>query len=226
MKKIISFILKSFGIILGLIFFYLLLVFVLPLIQIPEKQAVEPKNISIYIYTNGMHTDLVLPIKNEIMNWSEKISFENTKSKKTDYQYVGIGWGDKGFYLETPTWADLKISTALKAGFWLSQSAMHCTFYYQMTENEDCKKIMLTEKQYQNLIHFIQNTFEKDQNNHFILIKTDAVYDDNDAFYEAKGRYNFAQTCNTWANQGLKVAGQKSALWTATDKGIFRHYKK
>lgn len=226
MKKIIHLILKSFGFILGLIIFYSLLVLVLPLIQIPEKQVVESKNISIYIYTNGMHTDLVLPIKNEIMDWSKKIPFENTKSKKTDYQYVGIGWGDKGFYLETPTWADLKISTALKAGFWLSQSAMHCTFYHQMTENEDCKKIMLTEKQYQNLILFIQNTFEKDQNNHFILIKTDAVYDDNDVFYEAKGRYNFTQTCNTWANQGLKVAGQKSALWTATDKGIFRHYKK
>ncbi|MFP3836064.1 DUF2459 domain-containing protein, partial [Chryseobacterium sp. SIMBA_028] len=48
---------------------------------------------------------------------------------------------------------------------------------------------------------------------------------DNDAFYDAKGTYSFFYTCNTWANNALKAAGQKAALWTPSDFGIFQHYK-
>lgn len=225
MKKFFILLLKTIGTIIGFIVLYILLGVVLPFVQIAEKEVSEPKNMPIYIYTNGMHTDLVVPIKTEIIDWSQKILFENTLSKITDYQYVGIGWGDKGFYLETPTWADLKISTALKAAFWLSESAMHCTFYDKIIENEDCKKIMLTEQQYQDLVNFIQNQFDQDEKGNFIFIKTDAVYGENDAFYDAKGKYNLTRTCNTWVNDGLKVAGQKAALWTPTDTGIFRHYK-
>ncbi len=107
----------------------------------------------------------------------------------------------------------------------MSESAMHCTFYEKMQENDDCKKIMLTEKQYSDLVKFIKNRFKQDENGNFILIKTDAVYGKNDAFYDAKESYNFMQTCNTWANNGLKAAGQKAALWTPSDFGIFYHYK-
>ncbi len=63
--------------------------------------------------------------------------------------------------------------------------------------------------------------FDYNSSGETISIKTDAVYGKNDAFYEAQGSYNFLNTCNTWANNGLKHAGQKAALWTATDFGIF-----
>ncbi len=84
---------------------------------------------------------------------------------------------------------------------------------------------MLTETQYRDLVKFITDKFDRDRQGKFILIPTDAVYGEDDAFYEAKGSYNFLETCNTWTNNGLKVAGQKAALWTATDFGIFQHYK-
>jgi hypothetical protein len=54
--------------------------------------------------------------------------------------YLAFGWGDKGFYLNTPEWADLKVSTALNAAFGLSSSAIHSTFYKKLRENETCKK--------------------------------------------------------------------------------------
>ena len=94
-----------------------------------------------------------------------------------------------------------------------------------MTEASDCKKIMLSRKQYQDLVKFIDANFDKDQKGNYILIPTKAVYSDNDAFYDARGRYSFLDTCNTWANNALKAAGQKAALWTPTDYGIFIHYK-
>ncbi len=217
--------LKIVGIFLGLILLYALLAYLLPFIETSEKKTTDAKTIPIYIYTNGVHTDIVMPVKNNITDWSEKIPFENVKSKKTDYKYVGIGWGDKGFYLDTPTWADLKASTAFKAAFWLSDSAMHCSFYSEVKEAEDCKKIMISEQQYRDLINFVDAKFDKDEAGNYIFVKTDAVYDDNDAFYDAKGTYSFLYTCNTWANDALKAAGQKAAWWTASDYGIFQHYK-
>ena len=224
-KKMLFLILKVLGIVVGIVVLYAALGYLLPFIEVSAKDDGQKKEVPIYIYTNGVHTDIVMPVKNDLQDWTAKIPFNNTKSKQIDYSYVGIGWGDKGFYLDTPTWADLKFSTAFKAAFWLSESAMHCTYYKEMKEGSDCKKIMISRDQYQKLLQFIENKFDRDEKGNFVLIPTNAVYSDNDAFYDAKGKYSFLDTCNTWANDALKAAGQKAALWTPTDSGIFLHYK-
>ncbi|UOV00146.1 TIGR02117 family protein [Chryseobacterium daecheongense] len=222
---ILMYILKIVGVIVGIVVLYALLGYLLPFIEVRAKDDGQEKEIPIYVYTNGVHTDIVMPVKNDLQDWSSKIPFSNVRSRQTDYNYIGIGWGDKGFYLDTPTWADLKFSTAFKAAFWLSESAMHCTYYKTMKEGSDCKMVMISRAQYKNLIQFVEAKFDKDQSGNFILIPTDAVYGDNDAFYDAKGKYSFLYTCNTWANDALKAAGQKAALWTPSDFGIFQHYK-
>lgn len=222
---VLMYVLKIIGIIIGIVVLYAALGYFLPFIEVSAKDDGEKKEIPVYIYTNGVHTDIVMPVKNDLQDWSAKIPFSNTKSRRTDYRYIGIGWGDKGFYLDTPTWADLKFSTAFKAAFWLSESAMHCTYYETMKEGPDCKMMMISRTQYKNLIQFTEDKFDKDRNGNFVLIPTDAVYSDNDAFYDAKGKYSFLYTCNTWANDALKAAGQKAAWWTPSDFGIFQHYK-
>ena len=224
-KKVLLGVLKGLGVLLGVIAFYLLCGFLIPYIEVREEPVNHPENIEAYILTNGVHTDLVMPVKTAEFDWSKEIPFENTLSKRNDFKYLAVGWGDKGFYLDTPTWADLKFSTAFNAAFWLSESAMHTTFYNEMKVGEDCRKITLTREQYLDLVKFIREKFDRDSAGNVMLIKTDAVYGKNDAFYDAKGRYSFLDTCNTWANEGLKAAGQKAALWTPTDRGIFQHLR-
>lgn len=225
MKKILQIILKSIAALLGLVVIYVILALTIPYIPVQKKATSEIADIPIYIFTNGVHTDIVMPIKTEQFDWSQKIPFENTVSKSSDFNYVGVGWGDKGFYLDTPTWAELKVSTAFYAAFWLGDSAMHTTFYKTMKEGDDCKKMLITKTQYADLIQFVDSKFDKNSAGQNILIPTDAVYSKDDAFYEAKGSYSFLYTCNTWTNNALKAAGQKAALWTASDFGIFQHYK-
>ena len=53
-----------------------------------------------------------------------------------DFLQISIGWGDKGFYLDTPTWAELKLSTALIAGFGLGNAALHITYYDEIAEDD------------------------------------------------------------------------------------------
>lgn len=204
---------------------YVFLGYFLPFIPVQAEATPEQKVVKGFIKTNGMHTDIVVPVKSSYIDWSEKFPFGNTLAKRSDYQFVGIGWGDKGFYLDTPTWADLKFSTAVKATFWMGEAAVHTTFYDEIKTGDSVKSFTMTERQYKELIRFVDDSMDKDSNGQYINIKTDAVYGKDDAFYEAKGAYSFLFTCNTWSNKGLKIAGQKAALWTPTDFGIFRHYK-
>lgn len=210
--------------ILGALLLYSIAVFMLPLITIAQEDGME-KEVEIHILTNGVHTDIVMPVKTELMDWSNVVSYSNTIHADSTYRYLSMGWGDKGFYLETPTWADLKASVAFNAALGLSTSAIHATYYQKMTTSERCKRMMLSKKQYAQLINYISNSFQKDSEGNYLLINTDAVYGNTDAFYEAKGSYSVFTTCNTWANSALKISGQKCCFWTALDWGIFSKYE-
>ena len=203
---------------------YLLIVTLLSFVSVNEDFAENQKEIPIYILTNGVHTDVVLPLKSEYYDWTNQLKPEHTKAKDSTYQYAALGWGDKGFYMETPTWADLKASTALKAASGLSTTAMHVTFYKDLKESKSCKKLQISFDNYKKLILFINESFQT-KSGEFLKIETEAVYGKHDVFYEANGSYSLFYTCNSWANQALKAANQKAALWTISDSGIFRHYE-
>jgi len=221
--------LKTIGwIILGFVVFvglYLLSAFTLSRIGVARETSSDPADIVIYIKTNGVHTDIVVPLKSPEMDWSREVKIENTTGKDSSVKFAAFGWGDKGFYLNTPTWAQLKFSVAFKAAFALSTTAIHATMYRQLTENDDCKKIIISKNEYIRLVSFISSSFKTDSAGHYINIKTNANYGSTDAFYEAKGKYNLFYTCNTWANNALKSCGQKACLWTPFDTGIFRQYR-
>jgi uncharacterized protein (TIGR02117 family) len=224
LKKIFKVLLKG---ILGLIAFitlYLFSAYCLSRITL-DKEANTKEEVPIYILTNGVHTDLVVPVTNEIYDWSQQVKFENTRAKNKAYRYLAMGWGDKGFYLETPEWKDLKASVAFKAAFALSTTAIHATYYETMKVGENCREIHISREQYQRLVNYISHSFQKDKDGRFMHIVTNAVYGMNDAFYEANGSYSMLHTCNSWANNGLKASGQKCCFWTAFDTGIFEKYE-
>lgn len=223
MKRLLKLTLKIVLGFLGFLLLYTIVIFFTSIVSVNENNEVTNKNIPIYILSNGVHTDIVLPLKNEIKDWSIDISYLDTKAKDSTRQSLAFGWGDKGFYLDTPTWADLKASTAAKAITGLSSSAMHITFYGNLKEDENCKKFFISENQYQKMIRYIENSFLLDTSNKTQRIGTHS-YGKHDIFYEAKGSYNLFYTCNTWVNQALKAGNQKAALWTVLDKGIFWHY--
>ncbi|RVU03109.1 TIGR02117 family protein [Mucilaginibacter limnophilus] len=194
---------------------------------IPLKAEPETGNdIDIFMLTNGVHTDIAVPIRDRQINWADEIKFDYTAGKDTNARYVALGWGDRAFYLETPTWADLKFSIAFKAAFGLGRSAIHATFYKQLRESKNSVRIKLNNKQYHRLIDYINKSFVRDKEGHIINIENKNPAVDFDAFFEANGRYSIFYTCNTWVNQALKRCGQKACIWTPFDKGLFYQYGK
>jgi uncharacterized protein (TIGR02117 family) len=223
-KKILRMIAYSTLTLVVLLLLYLLSAFTLSRMSTDREKDTRPE-MTIYILTNGVHTDLVVPVKSEEINWSNYIPFANTTANDTTAQWLAFGWGDKGFYLETPTWGDLTFSTAFKAAFSLSSSAIHATYYRMMHENSQCRKIEISKAQYARLVTYIRNTLDTTDGGMPVHIATNASYGKHDAFYEARGSYHLFHTCNTWANNGLKSCGQKACVWTIFDTGIFYQYK-
>lgn len=224
MKRVLQLILKSVFVFIILTGLYFFCAYSFSRMCV-EKEQTNESEVTAYILSNGIHTDIVVPIKSVIFNWNEIIKSENTLSKDSTASLIAFGWGDKGFYLETPTWEDLKFKTAFNAAIGLSSSAIHTTYYKNLKESDRCKKIQLNKNQYLRLTEYIKQSFSLNENKNTIHISTNAVYGKHDAFYEAKGNYNLFKTCNTWANNALKACGQKACFWTPFESGIFYHYK-
>ncbi|AWI26593.1 TIGR02117 family protein [Flavobacterium pallidum] len=208
---------------LGFIILYIALAFIISRIPVNTNDTDNSHDIAIYIRTNGVHTDVVFPLKNSIYDWNKVISADHTTAKDTTLQYAAFGWGDRDFYLNTPEWSDLKAGTAFNAAFYLGTSVMHVVFLDVPKENENCRKIFISRKEYIDMVDFVKGSFQSDAKGNTLPIKGSG-YGLNDIFYEAKGKYNLFYTCNSWTNNALKSGRQKAALWTLTDGGIFCHY--
>ena len=213
-KKLLKYSLRTFLCIILITVGYLLLALILSVISTsPEKLTCE-KDKSVFVTTNGVHLDIIIPEEDLNKEFKQALQIEEY------VRYVAFGWGDKGFYLETPTWGDLKFSTAVYAMFLKSETAMHVTKY--PSKQNRWIKIEVCEEQLEAMKVYIKDSFERDDNGNIIEIK-DSGYFTYDTFYEAYGSYNCIQTCNSWVNQGLKKGKIKTSLWSPFDKGVLYH---
>jgi len=223
-KKILTHTAKFTLVVFVLIAFYFLLAFCLSHITV-NSNTPKQNDVTLYVMSNGIHTDIVVPTKNGLKDWSTEIKFSNTIGADSSYKFLAIGWGDKQFYLETPEFSDLKLATALGAISGTNSSAMHTTYYQTIAEDKYCKKLFVSEQQYAKLVEYISKSFEKDTDGHVIKVNSSIHYDKGDAFYDAVGSYSIFKTCNTWTNSALKACEQKACLWTIFDGPILSKYE-
>ncbi|MCW0481234.1 TIGR02117 family protein [Gaoshiqia sediminis] len=200
---------------------YLLIAVVLSVI--PVNQHEKPvEGTEIYLLSNGIHLAIVLPVQHELKDWGTDIWIDSRIANRV--RWISFGWGDKGFYFNTPEWADLTISTSLKALFCQSPAAIHLNYYSNLQENDRCKKVVVTSAQYKDIVSYIENSFSRDIQGSPLRIKG-FQYSEFDSFYEANGSYNLFFTCNTWTNSCLKKAGLRASLWTPFDRGTLYQYR-
>ena len=224
LKRALRILLRTLLVLVTLALLYVLVALVLSRIGVPAEEW-GGNDVTAYIHSNGVHTDIVVPVRSADKDWTHSVPYAHTKDKDSTANWLAFGWGDKGFYLETPTWDDLTARVAFRAMFALGGSAMHTTFHKEMEEGPQCKQITLSHAQYLRLIAFIEQSFAMDAQGNTQLIPTTASYGTTDAFYEGTGNYHFFHTCNTWTNDALKACGQRACVWTPTAGGILRQYE-
>lgn len=210
--KIIRYFLKFLFGLFSLLIAYLIIAFIASNIQYPYSTNDEIKNNTVYISTNGVHTDIILH-KDDVTDL-----LRTQLDLKPTTNYYAFGWGDKGFYLDTPQWKDLKVSTAINAAFLPSSTAMHVTGYIKTTPKWYTYSI--SNESLDKLKKYIESSFQINDLN-IELIKGHS-YGLNDRFFEASGNYSCFKSCNTWTNTALKQANIPTAIWTPFDWGVYK----
>ncbi len=225
LNKIIKYLLRITIFIVSLLFAYILLSIVLSVIPTDNDKSSIENNVEIFITSNGVHTDFMLPVRNEMIDWSYVHPYEDFDNVDTSFQYICFGWGDREFFINTPTWNDLTFVTAFKALFLYSQSAVHVTYMRNPAGFDIIRRLMISTNQYRKLAEYIKGSFQHDEFGKIILIP-DAGYSSNDAFYEGVGSYSIINTCNEWTGSGLRRIGVKTGLWTPFAQGVLYHLEK
>lgn len=214
------FLYRAFEVFTLLVSAWIVFAFLLQYIRIGEKNSEADNAVEIYIRSNGVHTDFVLPVRSSLIAWDTFIDPQACNADSS-YPYVAMGWGDKGFFLNTPTWDDLTFSTAFVAASGIGESAMHVDYMKSPPKiGERGKLLRITEKQYTLLIAYIRSSFEL-QNNKAVLIDHSG-YGKRDKFFEANGQYSLFMTCNEWTGDGMQMAEMEVGVWTPLEFGIMQ----
>ena len=195
---------------------YILLSLGLSLSTVNKEHITSSTDKTIYIKTNGVHLDIILPKEDIIPALLSDIH----QYKGEDY--IAFGWGDENFYINTPTWNDLTFNNAFSAMFLKSSTLMHVTRYTQ--PQNDWIKINLSDGQFYSLNMYIKDSFTTDSEGHKIHLKNQG-YTPIDDFYKANGSYSCMYTCNTWVNSAFKYCGLKACTWTPFDFGVLNKYR-
>lgn len=194
---------------------YMVIALILTAITVNTDVTGPATDKTVYLNTNGVHLEVIIPVKDMATNLREDLSINNAN-------YIAFGWGEENFYVNTPTWADLTFKNAFRSLFLKNSTLMHLTRYDR--ERPGWTVVKLSANQLQTLNAYILNTF-KTEANHSKIILEGMGYGYNDDFYKANGRYSCFKTCNSWVNSAFKQSGLRSCYWTPFDFGLLNKYR-
>ena len=182
----------------------------------------EPdRGVTIYLADNGVHADLILPVRAAGLDWAPLIPY-SAMADAGGEQWIGFGAGERRVYLDTPTWADISPRTLLAATTG-GERVMHVE--YVADPSYSAREIRLTPDQYRRLWAAIRAEFRLDARGRPVRIDHPG-YGPRDGFYTGIGRASALSTCNNWTAGRLRLAGVRTSLWSPFVQGLVWRYRK
>ena len=220
MKRAFRIALRAIGALLALPILYFLGALLLG--TIPANGGwVEPKEgVRIFVRTNGVHTWIIVPKVTPEMDWRPLVPGAHLKDPRWGGgDHVALGYGNRTFYLETPTWGDLTMKNAFLAAFGQGRSLMHADHDHNPQPDENTRPLTISREQYKRLAEHIRASFQVDAQGRTMPV-LGRGYGGSDMFYEAVGPYSALYTCNAWTGEALRHAGVKTGVWTPLSQSI------
>ena len=160
---------------------------------------------------NPIHTDIAIPVDDRVRQRFHFLVDAAIPADSPEVRYIVFGWGGRAFYLETPTWSELKAVPVLKA-LTLDASVMHVDVAGDISEpRPDVTGFDIGEERFAALLDFTEASFQQGPNGPILV--PDAAYSRYDGFYEANGDFNALVGCNTWTAAALRTAGLRTGWW-------------
>ncbi|MGE0179363.1 MAG: TIGR02117 family protein [Sphingomonas sp.] len=212
--------LRTAGGILAIPLLYVLAALVLGLVPANSAWRQADSGIAIFVRTNGVHTWILMPKTNAHMDWRPMVPGRDVRDPRWDAaDYVAFGYGEREVYLNTPTWADLSVPTAVRAAIGGGEPLMHVEHVHDPRPDEYTRRLVLRSAEYRRLVGFVRARFRLDSGGRTVPVPGRG-YRDNDIFYLANGGYSAILTCNEWTGRALRAAGVRTGLWTPLEQSI------
>lgn len=189
------------------------------LVPVNRDWAEPERGTTIYLADNGVHSDLIVPVLAEGLDWSRILRRSDAAEPPPDAQWLAFGVGERAVYLETPRWRDLRLPVAARA---LTQGERIVHVEWVTSPRYAGRELRLRPEEYRRLWAALRASF-KDSRPQRIAHKG---YDRADAFYEGVGHANAINTCNQWTVDQLRLAGVRTSLWSPFAQGIMWRYRK
>ncbi|MGO8057814.1 TIGR02117 family protein [Rhizobium johnstonii] len=164
----------------------------------------------ILLLSGSIHTDIAIPLDAETRAAFSFLGNTDFPLGHPSAEWLIIGWGGRAFYLETPTWAELKPLPVLRA-LTIDRSVLHVDLAGPITEPQPTVTAFdVSEDQLAQLRAFISDSFVRDAG--AVVPIADAGYGEIDRFFEARGYFNALFGCNTWTAAALRSAGLRTSI--------------
>ena len=220
MRRALRIALRAAGALLALPILYFLAALVLGAVPANRGWREAKAGVTIFVRTNGVHTWILVPKVTPDMDWRPLVPGGHLRDPRWGSgDYVALGYGNRTFYLETPTWGDLTMKNAFLAAFGRGRSLMHADHDHRPQPSEDQRPIVLSRDEYRRLVAFARRSFELDSTGRSIPL-IGRGYGASDMFYEAVGPYSAVYTCNSWTGRALREAGVRTGVWTPLSQSI------
>lgn len=171
---------------------------------------------TVYLHNNGIHTSIILPRVQDGVDLDTTIPAAHLPGQPQPARYLMFGWGDRDFYLNTPTWWDISPQTAISALAGSGKTLLHVDHLDRLPAG--VKELRVEHNAYHTIVRQIVSTAGE-------APKPIKGYGAQDAFYAAQGRdYSILYTCNNWVSDILEKAGVKTGLYTPMAGGVLRWY--
>ncbi|QKW97668.1 MULTISPECIES: TIGR02117 family protein [unclassified Agrobacterium] len=175
-------------------------------------EANDAKEREILLLSNPIHTDIALPVDDDLRRVFAELQEGGIAVNHPAAATLVFGWGGRSFYIQTPTWADLKPMPVLRS-FTLDSSVMHVDVTGDFPADlAGVKRLRISEAGYQRLIAGISASFVRQDGR--VQLVPGVAYGLTDAFFEANGWFNALAGCNTWSAAMLRQAGIRTGWWT------------
>jgi uncharacterized protein (TIGR02117 family) len=213
---------RAFALLLALPTLYLVAALSGSLIPVNRSWREPAEGTTIYLADNGIHVDLIMPIKAQGLDWTPLIPRKDFAAVDPNAGWIAFGSGERNVYLNTPTWWDIKPATiwsALVGG----KRVMHVE--YVPSPSYAVREIRLRPEEYRRLWTAVRTDFALNDNGRPIHVDHRG-YGPSDTFYEATGRASALRTCNSWVASRLRLAGVTTSLWPPFAQGLVWRYRR
>ncbi len=172
--------------------------------------ATEPdEGIVVYACDNGVHSDLVVPVIAGHTDWRATFTPDAFTGPVALFDHIGMGWGSRDFYINTPHWADVEIARAVKSVLW-DETVLHVEYRPRPGAAEKCRQWRMDAAAYGLVVGFVLDSLRLSQGR---PVQAAPGYGGRDTFYVANGRYTIIETCNQWTARALRLGGAPVAPW-------------